>query len=276
MVAGVAAVALERGVDRFSRRSDWSPAPLTLPVGVLVLLVLGAILGGGYATVAASSASVSDVEATVVDRGPASEETGLVVVEGDPTELRLTVTAPDGTTAIERLGEGDLREGAATIELPYWRFDASLRAGTYAVELSSLTGTTVDRTTYTIETEPTPSLRQVEVAPPGVEPDLDVPDDATVRATGSGNDTRIATVVTNEGDAPGEFATRLRTGDGEFVTVQDVVIGSGQDGANVVALSEDEVEQVHRGSDGVVEVEILFDGDVVTTESVTLPEPDSE
>ncbi|WP_265107765.1 hypothetical protein [Halosolutus halophilus] len=278
-IAGVVAVGLLRGVERFARRDGWSPAPLTVAVGLVAVLVLGSAASGAYVTIAASSASISDVEADVIDRRSNYETDGtglVVVVEGEPTELRLVVTAPDGTTAIERLSAEDLQDGRITVELEYWRFDAPLRAGTYEVELSALTGVTVDRTTYTIETEPTPSLRQVEVVPADDEFDVDVPADATVRDPTGTDAVRIVTVIANEGDAPGRFATRLMTGDGEYVTVQDIVIEPDQSGVNVVGLSDEDVERVHRESDGELEVEVIFDGEVVTTETVTLPETDSE
>ncbi len=276
-VAGVAAVALLRGVERFTRRDGWSPAPPTVAVGLVAVLVLGSAAGGAYATVAASSASISDVEADVVDRRSNYETDGtglVVVVEGEPTELRLTVTAPDGTTAIERLTEEDLRDGTDTVVLEDWRFDAPLRAGTYEVALSALTGVTVDRTTYTIETEPTPSLRQVEVVPPNGEPTVDVPGDAT-RKEGTESEVQVVTVIANEGDAPGEFATRLAT-DGEFVTVEGVVVEPGRSGVTVVGLSDEDVERAHRENDGELEVEVVFDGEVVTTERVTLPAPETD
>ncbi|MFC4245430.1 hypothetical protein ACFOZ7_00175 [Natribaculum luteum] len=278
-IGGVVAVALLRGVERFTRRDGWRPAPLTVAVGLVAVLVLGSAVGGAYVTIAASSASISDVEADVIDRRSSYETDGtglVVVVEGEPTELRLTVTAPDGTTAVERLTDEDLRDGTATVELEDWRFDAPLRAGTYEVELSALTGVTVDRTTYTIETEPTPSLRQVEVVPPNGEPTIDVPTDATGRESGTESQVRIVTVIANEGDAPSEFATRLVAGDGEFVTVEAIVIEPGRSGVTVVGLSDEDVERVHRESDGELEVEVIFDGEVVTTERVMLPAPETD
>lgn len=275
-IGGVGAVALQRGADRAFRKFEWNVEPLSVAVGVFGILLLGTLIVGGYATVAATGASISGVE-TVVFEDRVDADSGLVVdVEGDPTEFRLTVTAPDGTTATERLTDEKLRDGSTTIDFEPWRFtpgSSSLHAGTYEVELSAVTGVTVDSRTYTIETPPTPTLREAAVVPPGTDSDFDVRPGATVRETGSEDDYRIVTVVMNDGDAPGTFATRILTGEGEFVTVQDIVIDSGAEGVNVVGLSEEDVEAIQGETDGEVEVQVLFDGEVVTTESMTLSEP---
>lgn len=286
MVAGVGAVALQRGVERLVDASDQHPAPQTIAVGVLAVVVLVIVTGGVYATATASSASVSDVESDFILKHSTDvrdRTTGVpgltVTVDSPETELRLTVTAPDGTSTTERLTPDRAADGPVTVEFEAWRFEPnarSLQTGTYEVTLSALTGVTVDSTEYTIESGPQASPVQIDVVQPGTELELEYPGDAIVRDASDRTELRIGTVVTNDGDAPGTFGTRIKTVDGEFVTIRDVILESGETAVTVITLSEETLEELPtEGTDELV-VELLVDRESVMTEPITLPDADTE
>ena len=277
MFAGLGAVALHSGSERLWGELDRVPEPHIVAVSVVGLVTVGLLVGGGYATATAGTASVSDVEAEVIDRGAFERGTaGLAItVDGDPTELRLTVRTPGGTTHIERISPGDLQDGTVTVELPGWVVGEPLGVGEYEVTLSALSGVTVDRTVYVIETEASPTLEEVAIAAPGEEFDLEPPSDAQVRRTGAEDEIRVATVVSNDGEVPGVFTTRLLTTDGEFVTLQDIAVDGDGTGVNVQGLAADDARHLHDAHDGRVVVEILHEGDEVTSEEVTVPAPRS-
>ena len=277
MFAGLGAVALHRGFQRLWEELDRVPELHIVAASVVGLVTVGLLVGGGYATTTATTASVSDVEAEVLDRGAFERgPVGLAItVDGDPTELRLTVWTPDGTTITERIPPGDLQDGTSTVQLPGWEVNAPLDAGTYEVTLSALSGVTVDRTVFVIETEASPTLEQVAIAAPGEELDLDPASDGQVRRTGAEDDIRIATVVSNDGEVPGVFTTRLMMTDGEFITLQDLAVDGDGTGVNVQGLAADDARHVHDAHDGRLVVEVLHDGDVVAAEEVTVPVPRS-
>jgi uncharacterized protein YuzE len=61
--------------------------------------------------------------------------------------------------------------------------------------------------------------------------------------------------------------------DGERLNAEFLTLEPGERGGIVVSLENETVRTVHEESDGEVVVEVLDDGTVVGTETVSLPEP---
>lgn len=269
VVAGIAAVALQRRAARLSERAGW-PAPRRLAVGALVLVALLVVVGGAVAQVTASSASITAVEPGIADH----RSTALnVTVESAPAELRLAVTHPDGETVTKRVSSASTRGTPTTLPVVFHRLGQPV-AGTYRVELTSLPGITVDSATYTLETAPTPSLLRVETADSNEPLRLDLPADAVEYRPSPGptdSKPRVGVVMQNDGDVAAEFATRVLIGD-EELSSRYIYLEPGQQGGNVLSLSVDDLERIHASGNGTVTVEVAYRHDRVGT-TVNLPEP---
>ena len=113
----------------------------------------------------------------------------------------------------------------------------------------------------------------VETAGPGEELDLATSSLSSELRPSAGPThpaTRVAIVFENRGDAGEVFRSRLVI-DGEPTRGRDVFAGPGERAANVVALSDEDVERIHETTEGTVTVEVRYRDDVVTRE-IQLPE----
>lgn len=268
VVAGVAAVAIQRRAARLSERAGW-PAPRRLAVGALVLIILLVVVGGGVAQVTASSASITAVEPGIADHRSAALN---VTVDSAPAELRLTVTHPDGETVTKRVSGASMGETPTTIPVVFHRLGQPV-AGTYHAELTTLPGITVDSATYTLETAPTPSLLRVETAGSGDTLRLDLPSNAAEYRPSPGpvdSNPRVGVVLQNDGDVAAEFDTRLLIGE-EELSSRYIYLEPGQQGGNVLSLSVDDLERIHAYGNGTVTVEVAYRHDRVRT-TVKAPE----
>lgn len=263
-VAGIAAVAVDREVERLGGY-EWVPTSRDLSVSLLVVLAVAAVAGGGYLHLTATAASVADTEVGVTDLHQNSIHAH---VEGDPTELRLTVVTPDDRSHTERISYSELEGGSTTVTIPFHYLSRQdPQAGTYHIELQTLAGVTVDTATYTIEAPP-PSILSVETAPPGETISFE-PEPDTARLADSDNETSVGVVVENNAEV-GEWAeTRVLAG-GEEIASWRIFIEPGARGGIALALPEGTVEAVHEDAAGMVTVEVEF-MDHRMTEEVALP-----
>ena len=255
MLAGIAAVALQRGAERLSGTYDWLPAPGTLAVVVVAAVVVApVVVGGAVAHLTAASASVSHVEQVTLY----PVEPGLnVTVEGDQTELRLTVTAPDGSSTTQRLSYGDMADGEETVPIDFREFDSARpQAGTYHIEVAAISGLTVETASYEIERTATPTLVAVETAQPGEELNLSHPSAPEEYRFDAHSETRVGVLLENRGDVADRFYVRL-VADDEQLNSGSRFLEPGQHGATVVPLSEEDVERIEQAG-GTVTVEAVY------------------
>lgn len=266
--AGIVAVAVEWKTDRLANEYDPLPTPQIIPVVLLAILALGLLVTGAVGHVTASSADVTSVEPDATHTGRAFLN---VTVESEPTELLVTVTAPDESTTTQRISRAELRNGSAAVQVEFWAFDEpDPQAGTYTVTVSGISGATVDTATYTIETVPTPSLVDTASARGGDALDLDLPADAVVYGPKHDTWTRVAVVLQNDGDITAPFYVRIFT-ENERIKSREIPLGPGQQGAMIFELTANETERIHADADGNVSIEIAYE-DVRLRTEVELPD----
>ena len=273
MGAGLLAVGLQRGAERVVDWQQRDRGPGVVPVVVTALVAVGLLVGGGLTTVAASGASVSDVETAAVGTGSTHTPGLVVTVDGERAPLHVSVTDPNGSTTVRRVDGEELRDGAATVGDRHGWFDPPLRTGEYEIALLTPTGVTVDTATYTIERGATASFERSDVAPAGEAVELGASSRRSCCEPDGDDRTRVVAVVANDGDATGQFGAVLRTPDGERLNAEFLTLEPGERGGIVVGLENETVRTVHEESDGQVVVEVVDDGTVVATETVSLPEP---
>jgi hypothetical protein len=273
MGAGLLAVGLQRGITRVVDWQQRDRGPGVVPVVVTALVAVGLVVGGGLTTVVASGASVSDVETAAVGTGSTHTPGLVVTVDGERAPLHLSVTDPNGSTTVRRVDREELRDGSATVGDRHGWFDPPLRTGEYEIALSTPTGVTVDTTTYTIERGATASFERSDVAPAGEAVKLGASSRRSCCEPDGADRTRVVAVVANDGDATGQFGAVLRTPDGERLNAEFLTLEPGERGGIVMGLKNETVRTVHTESDGEVVVEVVDDGTVVTTETVSLPKP---
>ena len=275
-LAGVAAYGVDRVVSTRSREVSWTPASRTLAVASLAVVVLAVLAVVGFAHLGAGSASVAEVE-------PGTDRSGDPVlnttVEGEPTELRVVITAPDGSTETERIARSDWEDGRVTTTVPFYLLGASHppteppESGTYSVELRTVSGITVEDEVTAIETGDSLSVLGTETAVPGEGLDLGLADEAPVSHSQPGERWQVGVVLENTGDVSGEFWARLLADDDE-ITAHGVSLAPGESGAVVLRFSEEDAERIHEEHDGVVTVEVGY-GDELVTEELVLPDTPS-
>ena len=271
MVAGLAAVAIQRRAERITQGTDWAPEPRSIAMTLSIVLAVATVAGGGFLHGTASSTSISDVETGVADyKDPVLN----VTLEGEPTELRLTVTAPDGDTYTKRVSRSTWEDGSSTVQVQFYRFHPYPLAGTYHVEVSAITGMTVDSATYTIENAPSPSIQSVETAGPGEDLDLELSPNSTVYRPSPGlsdSETRVGVVIENHGDVADEFKTRLLVAE-DRVIGRSIFIRPGQQGGNILAIPDEDVERIVEEANGTITVEVVYRDERLTQE-IELPDP---
>jgi hypothetical protein len=153
-LAGIAAVGLDHLLSRYSEDRRWVPASRKLALVALAFVVVALVAVVGFAHLGAGSASVVEVE-TGTDR--LGDPSLNATVEGEATELRAVVAAPDGTTETERIARSDWEGGSVTVTVPFYLFEPNLardeapESGTYTVELRTVSGITVDSERVTVE-----------------------------------------------------------------------------------------------------------------------------
>lgn len=270
MIAGLAAVAGARGLERLPERAAWLPAPRSIALGVVVVAALGVIVVAASLHASASSATVADVQTG--DTGFSGTPALNVTLDGGSEYAVLRVRSPDGDRHTTRVTGDDNGGETTTVPIEFYDLSGPV-AGRYHVEVRSVLGITVDSATYTIERAPSPSIVTVETARPGESFDLDLPPGATERRSSEGStdsQTRVAVVLHNQGAVRAEFSTLLLV-DGELVFVRDIFVDPGQQAGTIIALSDEDVERIRQVADGVVTVEVRYRDDVVTRE-VRVPE----
>lgn len=270
-LAGFASVVIRERVDRASQRYPRVPSSQSIAIGFVSVLVIAILAGGALLTVSAMSASVSDVEPGVVEYRSSQYAALNVTVEGDPTELLLTVTGPDGGTHTKRIPRTAMEGDSVTVPVESYYLDGYPKTGTYHVKVSTISFITVDTATYSIDSPPSPSLVAVETAGPGEPLPLDLPSNATVPrgSTEPTNETRVAVVIENEGDAGDDFDISL-PGDAVVIESRSLFLEPGQQGVRIFTIPHDHVERIHEEENGTVTVEVAH-GETRIVEEVPLP-----
>jgi hypothetical protein len=189
-LAGLGAV----GISTALRRRERPPAPRRVAGGAAVTISVAVILLLGVNFAAASSATVTSVEAGLA---PVSDPALNVTVEGADAEMRVTVVGPTGTSVTERVSRADVADGRTTVSARLWNDptppDGYLARtnGTYRIRVTTLAGVTVDRATF--EADPGVGMRVVETDSARGELDWDRED------PGSEHEVRVGVAVTNDG-----------------------------------------------------------------------------
>lgn len=267
---GLVAIATHRRSDRLSRTYEAIPSSRSMAISVTIFVVVAAITLGGVQHATARSSTISDVEPGVVEHNTPVLN---VTLEGKPAEVRLTVTDPADHSYTTRIPRDARTDGSTTVPVEFYYLDGRPMAGTYRVEIRSITGAPVDSTTHTIRVAPTPSLRSIETAGPGSDLELDLPPNATEYRPSPGPtdpETRVGVVLQNEGDVASHFGTRILVGEDKVVS-RDIFIEAGGTGGNVLAISDEDVDRIHEEANGTVVIEVGY-GDDRETEIVSIPE----
>lgn len=269
-LAGITAVGVLRKTEQLAEARAWTSPPQTIPILLVSLIVLGLLAGGIIGHISARSAAVSAFEP---DTTPHGKPVLNVTVESPPTELRLTVTAPDDSTTTHRITRRALQDGSTTVSIEFWEFEGQHpQAGTYNARVASVVGVTVDTATHTIDQPPTPALLRTETAAPGEPLDLDLPADSVVYRPRYDTETRVAVVLQNEGDVAARFYVRIFTAE-ERLASREIPLEPGQQGANIFELSREEVDRIHADADGTVSIEIVYEDERIRT-TAELPDPE--
>ncbi len=260
-LAGFASVVIRERIERLSQRYHRVPSSQSIAYGILSVLVIAILAGGGVLTVSAMSASVSDVEPGVVEYRSSHYSALNVTVEGNPTELLLTVTGPDGNAYTKRIPRTVMQGDSVTVPVESHYLDGYPKAGTYHVKVSAITGVTVDRATYTLDNPPSPSIVSIETAGPGEPIDLGLPSNAVGarRSTVPTNQTRVGVVIENEGEVGDDFLIYLQ-GDTIAIESRSLFLEPGQQGLRIFAVPDEHGERIHAEENGTVTVEVIREG----------------
>jgi hypothetical protein len=270
-LGGLGAVGLSVALER----RDSVPDPRRVATGAAVVFVVGLALVAGVNFAAASSATVTSMEAGLA---PVSDPALNVTVEGASAEMRVTVVGPTGASVTERVSRDDLEDGRTTVSARLWNDETppdgylAKANGTYRVRVTTLAGVTVDRATF--EADPGVALRVVETDSARGELDWNRSD------PGSQHEVRVGVAVTNDGAfhtsaeasvaVPGE-ARDPRSGTYYFAP--------GETEAVVVGIPEEAVERLRDEGSETVTVTVWQsrhrDRLLVTVE-VPLPDEESD
>lgn len=262
-VAAVAAVALETGIDRLAERRGPVPATRVVAVATLGLLVAATVAGGVFTHTAADSTTVAAVESgTGTDDRPRDHHTPSlqVTLAGKPGEVRLQVTAPDGSAALRRVPPDAFENGTATLRVPFYRFEPDdPRPGTYRITVRSVPGLPVDSEPYTLEEGPVPSLESVETAESPAAISLGPTDYRSDHELGAGADVTVGVVAANTGDIADDVVVTVLV-DGDQVALDGLVLEAGQRAGYLIGLDAETVDRARERADGTVTVRVSAGG----------------
>lgn len=275
--AGFLAVALSKRFRSLTAREPRVPRARTVAAGVAVAAAVALALGLGANLVAASAVSVTSVDSgveTMLD--PALN----VTLEGGPADVRVRVTAPDGTTVRKRLPRAETGDEPTTVPFRVW-FDDSpppgrlpAQAGTYRVEVVALSGVTVDSATFEAEGGGAVSIAKTAAG----SGDLPWNRSADVVVGNARHDTGVGVVVANRGAFHTRLDVTLETPDG--LENHHARAFFAEPGARVVVVfrvPDDAAETIRAEHGGRVTVAVSreFSGDRVATTEVELPARDT-
>lgn len=271
-VAGFAATVIRERIDNVSERYTRVPPSRTIAIGTVLIFLVAILAGSGLFTVSAMPASVTDVEPGVVEYRSSPYAALNVTVSGNPTELLLTGTTPDGDTFVKRIPRTAMQGESVTVPLESHYLDGFPKAGTYQVTVSAISGVSVDTATYTIDDPPSPSIVAVEPAGRGEPIGFELPSNASGprRSTEPTDETRIAVVIENEGEVADDFLIHLKLHEDE-IDSRSLFLEPAQQGMRIFAIPDEYVHRIHEEENGTVTVEVIGEGDR-NTEEVRLPE----
>lgn len=273
--AGLGAVALSWAAHRWQQRSARSLAPRRVVVAVWLLLVASVVVGAGAIHLAAADTTVGSATPGLADgRDPAL----VTRLDGAPAELRLTVTAPDGTRVVRRVRPSAFAEGGVTVAIPVVDDPTPppgrlpVAVGTYRVRVVSPIGVTLDTARFTLEERPRIAIVAAEAVTspadwshPGLATPTVLPDRRVY----------VGVLVGQEG---GAFPTRPRV----TVLAGDRTIGRAEPlvtptfpGRLIVPLTDPVVEDVRAAHGGTVRVRVGPEEDPIAVTTLTLPPTDA-
>lgn len=269
--AGLGAVALSWAARRWHDRSPRSPSPRTVVVAVWLLLGSAVVVGAGASHLAAADTTIGSATPGLADgRDPAL----VTRLEDGPAELRLVVTAPDGTQVVRRVPPTAFADGGATVATPVvaeatpppGRLPTTV--GTYRVRVTSPIGLTVDTAEITVEERPRVTLlaadavaSQADWSHPGLSTPTALPD-------------RRIYVGVLVGQTGGAFPTRppvrVLAGD-RTIGYAGPLVAPTHPGRLIVPLPEPVVEDVRSAHGGTIRVRVGPEDDPAAVTTLTLP-----
>lgn len=274
--AGLLAVGLSKQFRPLAANANQVPRARTVAgaAGAVAVIALGLVLGANLA--AANGVSVTSVDGGVAGvQDPALN----VTLSGGPADVRVTATAPDGTSVTKRLSRAETRSDPTTVPFrvlfddtpPPGRLPA--QAGTYRVTVVAASGVTVDTATFEAENGRAVSITEV-VTTSG---ELPWDRSADVVVGNPRHDTRVGVVVANAGAFHTRLDVTLETPDGlDDYHARAFFTDPGERVAVAFSLPEDAVGTIRSEHHGRVTVVVTRDysGEAVVTREVELPAGD--
>ncbi|MFB6361165.1 MAG: hypothetical protein ABEH59_07560 [Halobacteriales archaeon] len=144
-LAAIGAVAASKAVESPTTHDARLPDGRVLATGLGLLVVAAVLIGAGANVAAANAAAVTGAE-PALDR---HEQPALnVTLEGPAAELRLDVTAPDGSSLTRRVTRAEMRHAPVQVAVPIEPEHRSgsgslpVLAGRYRVRVTAVSGVT--------------------------------------------------------------------------------------------------------------------------------------
>lgn len=264
-LAGVAAVWARRRVERVVAESRSLSSLDTVVRAVAAVVVLAVVVAAGANYVAAEAATVASIS-------PADEVPGrpafAVTLDDGAADVRVTVTAPDGTRHTTRVARGDFRNRTATTVVEAAPTGSAPEPGTYRVRVESAAGVTVDRRRFRVDRVADLTLVNV-TAGCSATPIPERYDGVTL-----GHERRGTWVAVEVHRSAGTFEP---SGSLRVLVAGEWYIGPRVDAADrddrpmVYWFPADVVRRVHERADGVVAIQVQTYGEPTGQRSVRLP-----
>lgn len=273
-LAAIGAVAASKAVESRAAQDARVPDGRVLATGLALLVVAAVVIAAGLNFAAANAAAVTATE-PALDR---HEQPALnVTLEGPPAELRLDVTAPDGSSVTRRLSRADMRHAPLQVAVPI-EPDQQLGseslpalAGQYRVRVAALSGVTVETATFTATSGPSVSLRDTQVSS-GTITWTDPPD----RVVGSTrHDTSVGVLIENAGAFHTIVSITVGTPeDRRQVVFSNVATAPGEQLGAVISVPDHVVAAIQAETGGTATVGLYLDDpfdDPIATVEIELP-----
>ncbi len=251
---GIVVFLISRRYDDWLRSGDRLPSPSRLIPALVAVVILIALVTIGVNTVTSQSTSIDHL-------GPGTkgyhDPTFNVTVGGPTQELRLSVTAPNGTTVTKRVSRSKMQGGSGTISVPLDYDDSGtpgelpVQDGTYHVQVTSLAGIVVDTATFEAEDAVSGSLSVVQNA----NDTGSWPDDPFVYTERNASDDSLAFWIANEGAFHAEMTVLLRI-PADPIIFDHIPMPPGERHGVVFRLAPDTRNSVRAKTNGTVTAEL--------------------
>lgn len=273
-LATIGAVGASKAVESRTAHDAHVPDGRVIATGLALLVVAAVVIAAGANFAAANAAAVTAAE-PALDR---HEQPALnVTLDGAPAELRLVVTAPDGSSVTRRLTRTEMRQAplqvAVPIEPDHQSGSESLPAlaGQYRVRVAAVSGVTVETATFTASSGPAVTLRNTQVSS-GTISWTDPPD----RIVGSTrHDTTVGVLIENAGAFHTVVSITVDTPeDPRQVVFSNVPTKPGEQLGAVISVPDHVVGAIQAETGGTATVGLYLDDpfdDQIATVEIELP-----